>query len=51
MNVMRLYGKIGEHEGIVFVKNILGSAFWVVKLDPLNPNDPTKSTLVKQIKC
>jgi hypothetical protein len=50
MNVMRLHGKIGKHEGIVFIKNFAGSSVWVVQLDMMNPNDLTKAKLTRQVK-
>ena len=49
MNVMRLHGKFGDTQGIVFVKNKLGVSVWVVNLDVNSPNDVTKATLDRRL--
>ena len=52
MNVMRLHGKIGERDGIVFIRNkydINESTVWRVTLDDKEPTNLNKAKLVYQI--
>lgn len=53
MNVLKLHGKIGENEGIVFVRNkydINESTVWQVRFDKDEPTNLNKAELVFQIR-
>ena len=53
MNVLKLHGKIGENEGIVFVRNkydINESTMWRVEFNKDEPTNLNKAKLVFQIR-
>lgn len=50
MKNIRLFGKIGESEGIVFMRSKLASQVWVVTLDKDEPTNLNKAKLKEQVR-
>jgi hypothetical protein len=50
MKNIRLFGKLGENDGIVFMRTKLVNQIWIVTFDTVEPTNLSKAKLKEQLR-